>query len=62
MDNSAIIYGILDAAKGNGINPYYYLRYLFEMIPKIDPTDESALDKLLHWSQSLLICCIDLKT
>lgn len=43
----AIIYSIVETAKANELNPYYYLRYLFERIPNIDLTDENALDRLL---------------
>jgi len=55
---SAIIYSIVETAKGNGLNPYYYLNYLFEKLPNMDTTDEDALDKLLPWSTFLPITCI----
>jgi transposase len=55
---SAIIYSIVETAKENGLNPYYYLNYLFEMLPNMDTTNESALDKLLPWSASLPITCV----
>jgi transposase len=55
---SAIIYSIVETAKANGLNPYYYLNYLFEKLPDMDTTDEDALDKLLPWSTSLPITCI----
>jgi transposase len=55
---SAIIYSIVETAKGNGLNPYYYLRYLFEQLPNMDLTDENALDKLLPWSTSIPVNCI----
>ncbi|WP_142406494.1 transposase domain-containing protein, partial [Heyndrickxia sporothermodurans] len=45
----------------NGLNPYYYLRYLFEKLPNIDLTDKNALDKVLPWSTTLPIVCIDFK-
>jgi transposase len=55
---SAIIYSIVETAKANGLNPYFYLNFLFEKLPNMDTTDESALDKLLPWSTSLPITCI----
>ncbi|MBL5855379.1 transposase domain-containing protein, partial [Bacillus sporothermodurans] len=58
---SAIMYSIVETAKENGLNPYYYLRYLFEKLPNIDLTDKNALDKVLPWSTTLPIVCIDFK-
>ena len=58
---SAIIYSIVETAKENGLNPYYYLRFLFERLPNIDLTDKSALDRVLPWSTTLPILCIDFK-
>jgi transposase len=55
---SAIIYSIVETAKANGLNPYYYLRYLFEQLPNIDLTDENALDQLLPWSTTIPVSCI----
>lgn len=55
---SAIIYSIVETAIANGLNPYYYLRYLFEQLPNIDLTDEMALDQLLPWSSSIPVNCI----
>jgi transposase len=54
---SAIIYSIVESAKENGLNPYYYLRFLFEELPNVDITDKSAIDKLLPWSPTLPIYC-----
>ncbi|WML55710.1 IS66 family transposase [Neobacillus sp. PS3-12] len=58
---SAIIYSIVETAKENGLNPYYYLRYLFEKLPNIDLTDKNDLDKVLPWSKTLPTVCIDFK-
>ena len=55
---SAIIYSIVETAKANGLNPYYYLRYLFEQLPNMDLTDKNTLDQLLPWSTSLPVSCI----
>lgn len=56
--SSAVIYSIVETAKANGLNPYYYLRYLFEQLPNMDLTDENALDRLLPWSTTLPVTCI----
>jgi transposase len=45
----------VETAKANGLNPYYYLNYLFEQLPNMDTTNEDALDKFLPWSTSLPI-------
>lgn len=58
---SAIIYSIVETAIANGLNPFYYLRYLFEQLPNIDLTDIDALDRLLPWSTTLPITCIAFK-
>lgn len=55
---SAVIYSIVETAIANGLNPYYYLRYLFEQLPNLDTTDENALDQLLPWSTTLPVSCI----
>jgi hypothetical protein len=55
---SAIIYSIVETAKANGLNPYYYLRYLFEQLPNIDLTDENSLDQMLPWSATIPVSCI----
>jgi len=55
---SAIIYSIVETALANGLNPYYYLRYLFEQLPNMDLTDEKTLDQLLPWSTTLPVTCI----
>jgi len=55
---SAIIYSIVETAKANELNPYYYLRYLFEQLPNLDTTDENVLDQLLPWSTKLPVSCI----
>lgn len=50
---SGIIYSIVETAKENGLNPFEYLKYLFEQLPNIDVKDQEALDNLLPWSESL---------
>ncbi len=54
---SAITYSIVETAKENGLNSFYYLQYLFEKLPNIDIEDPDALDQLLPWSDSLPESC-----
>lgn len=58
---SAIIYSIVETAIANGLNPYYYLRHLFEQLPNIDLADLDALDRVLPWSTTLPVSCISFK-
>ncbi|WP_154442839.1 IS66 family transposase [Tissierella pigra] len=50
---SAMVYSVIETAKANGLNPFYYLNYLFEKLPNIDLEDMDELDKLLPWSNSI---------
>lgn len=50
---SAMIYSIVETAKMNNLNPFYYLKYLFEQLPNTKLTAPEALDHLLPWSESL---------
>src|SRR5690625_1507776 len=50
---SAVIYSVVETAKENGLNPFRYLRFLFEQLPNIDVDDSEAVDALLPWSQTL---------
>lgn len=54
---SAIIYSIVETAKENGLNPFNYLKYLFEILPNIDLTDKTQLDSLMPWSATLPEAC-----
>src|SRR5699024_8467192 len=38
---SAIIYSVVETAKENGLNPFNYLKYLFEILPNMDIEDHS---------------------
>jgi hypothetical protein len=58
---SAIIYSIVETSIANELNPYYYLRYLFEQLPNLDLTDIDALDQILPWSTTLPVSCISFK-
>jgi transposase len=37
---SAMMYSLVETAKANGMEPYWYLRYLFEMLPTTTTDDE----------------------
>lgn len=50
---SAIIYSIVETAKANDLNPFYYLEYLFLKLPNIDKENESQIEDLLPWSETL---------
>jgi transposase len=50
---SAISYSIIETAKENNLNPFEYLKYLFETMPNVDITKEEELNKLLPWSKEL---------
>ena len=52
---SAIIYSIIETAKENGLDPFSYLKYVFEQLPKNN--SKTAIEDLLPWNptvQSLL--------
>ena len=44
---SATIYSVVETAKMNDLNPYNYLKYLFEQLPNTKLTGPDALDHLL---------------
>ena len=50
---SATIYSIVETAKENGLNPFSYLKHLFERLTATDPADVAAIDSLLPWSESV---------
>lgn len=50
---SAFIYSIIETAKENELNPFQYLKYLFEMLPNINVADRKILDTLLPWWKEL---------
>jgi len=50
---SAIVYSVIETAKANNLNPFFYLNYLFEKLPNIDLQNIEQLDALLPWSQSI---------
>lgn len=50
---SAMAYSIIETAKMNGLNPFYYLKYLFEQLPNTRLDSPDALDHLLPWAENL---------
>ena len=50
---SAMIYSVVETAKMNNLNPFYYLKYLFEQLPNTRLGSPVALDHLLPWSETL---------
>ncbi len=54
---SSIIYSIVETAKENKLNPFYYLRYLFERLPNMDISNMDELDQLLPWSKTIPLNC-----
>ena len=56
-DASAVIYSIVETAKLNQLNIYYYLDYLLEQLPELADEDgnisQEDVDPLLPWSDSL---------
>jgi len=39
------LYSLIETAKACGLEPYFYLRYIFEMLPRVD--NEEGYRKLL---------------
>lgn len=58
---SAIIYSITETARANGLNVYYYIKYLLdEMIALADKEgniEQSKLEPLMPWSKTLPSAC-----
>jgi transposase/uncharacterized coiled-coil protein SlyX len=54
---SATIYSIVESAKENGLNPYSYLHFLFELLPNTDIKDKAILDKFMPWSDEIPDFC-----
>ena len=54
---SAIVYSVIETAKANNLNSFYYLTYLFERLPNIDLENMDELDKLLPWSEEIPVNC-----
>nr|WP_121605182.1 IS66 family transposase [Virgibacillus sp. Bac332] len=55
--SSALIYSVVETSKENKLNPYAYLKYLFEELPNADLTDDKVIQKYLPWSDSIPEYC-----
>lgn len=49
--SSANLYGLIETAKANGLEPYKYLRHIFTELPKVETIDQ--IEALLPWNVSL---------
>ena len=62
---SAVVYSIVETAKLNDLNPYYYLEHLLTELPKLADNngniDTNALDPLLPWAKELPKRCHKLR-
>lgn len=54
---SAMIFSVIETAKENGIIPFKYLIYLLKTLPNVDVEDQSVLDPLMPWSETLPESC-----
>jgi len=52
---SSVIYSIIETAKENGLKPFEYLKFLFEIMPN---TTTANIENLLPWSDILPKCCM----
>ncbi|WP_338024348.1 transposase domain-containing protein [Aquibacillus albus] len=43
----------MQTAKENGLQPFGFLKYLFEQLPNIDTSNVEAVDKLLPWFSAI---------
>ena len=55
---SAVIYSLVETAKLNGLNPYYYFVHLLKELPKLKQfasreEETQMMEKLLPWSEDL---------
>jgi transposase len=50
-ESSAVIYSIVETAKENSLNPFEYLKYLFDNLPSLDISDDKVLDGFMPWSE-----------
>lgn len=55
--SSAMIYSMTETAKENGLNPFRYLKYLFEVLPTMKDLTFSEIDRVLPWSKDLPDYC-----
>ncbi|WP_084040928.1 transposase domain-containing protein [Gracilibacillus boraciitolerans] len=51
--SSAIIYSLVETAKENGLNPFFYLKFLFAELPQLEMSEDLNIDHLMPWSKEL---------
>ena len=51
---SSIVYSVIETAKENGLKPFEYLKFLFEVVPS---TSIGTLDALLPWGDAVPDFC-----
>ena len=55
---SAAVYSIIETANVNGLNPFQYLKYLFEHLPNADiKRHPEHLDDVLPWNETIQQNC-----
>lgn len=58
---SAVIYSITETARANGLNVYYYIKYLLEQLAELiddqGNIEQSELEPLMPWSKTLPTDC-----
>lgn len=58
---SAIIYSITETARANGLNVYYYIKYILEQLVTLmdqqGEIEQSQLDSSMPWSKTLPVEC-----
>ena len=49
---TVIVYSLIETAKANGANPYYYLKYLLEEMPgHMEDKGRSFLEDMVPWCE-----------
>ena len=51
--SSAVIYSLVETARESGLDPYLYLRWVFETAPALAAQDKDWADKLVPTSAPL---------
>jgi hypothetical protein len=51
---NSVLYSIIETAKENGLHPFYYVKYLLEVLPNSNTND---IEKFLPWSDYLPLWC-----
>jgi hypothetical protein len=55
--SSAAVYSIVETAKANGIKPYDYLLFLFNLMPTVNLLTSETLRLLMPWSEQVKTTC-----